>query len=39
MKLKKEKLGWLNLSEKSLERLWNNKKDEKTWNKYIKKRK
>ena len=32
----KEKQGWLYLSEKPLEKLWNNKQDKKTWNKYCK---
>ena len=31
----KEKHGWLVLAEKSLERLWNNKKDEGVWSKYL----
>ena len=30
-----EKLGWLRLAEKSLEKVWNNKKDEKVWRKYL----
>ena len=31
----KEKQGWLALAEKSLDKLWNNEKDEKTWSKYL----
>jgi len=34
-KISKERLGWLALAEKSLEKLWNNKKDEETWSKYL----
>lgn len=30
---KKEKIGWLVLAEKSLDKIWNNKKDDKVWNK------
>ncbi|MBI2499048.1 ribbon-helix-helix protein, CopG family [Candidatus Woesearchaeota archaeon] len=32
---RKEKDGWLALAEKSLEKLWNNKKDDKVWSKYL----
>jgi len=31
---KKEKQGWLILAEKSLKKIWKNKKDRETWNKY-----
>jgi len=31
----KEKQGWLALAEKSLDKLWNNKKDEEVWSKYL----
>ena len=32
---KKEKIGWMVLAEKSISKLWNNKKDEDAWSKYI----
>ena len=32
---KKEKIGWMILAEKSLNKLWNNKKDDKTWSRYL----
>jgi Arc/MetJ-type ribon-helix-helix transcriptional regulator len=31
----KEKQGWLALAEKSLEKIWDNKKDAETWDKYL----
>lgn len=31
---KKEKIGWMTLSEKSLEKVWKNKKDDEAWDKY-----
>ena len=31
----KEKQGWMALAEKSLEKIWENKKDDKTWSKYL----
>ncbi|MFH1592955.1 MAG: ribbon-helix-helix domain-containing protein [Candidatus Woesearchaeota archaeon] len=31
----KEKQGWLVLAEKSLEKMWDNKKDDRTWSKYL----
>ena len=34
--IKKEKQGWLILAEKSMKKIWNNKKDKKIWNKYLK---
>jgi len=33
--IKKEKQGWLALAEKSMEKIWSNKKDEETWSKYL----
>lgn len=33
---KKEELGWLALSENSLQELWNNPKDDKIWKRYLK---
>jgi len=30
---KKEKIGWMVLAEKSMEKIWNNKKDDEIWNK------
>lgn len=32
---KKEKYGWLVLAEKSLQKIWDNEKDEATWKKYL----
>ena len=32
---KEEKQDWLALAERSLEKLWNNKKDEEAWSKYL----
>ena len=32
---RKEKYGWLILAEKSLQKIWSNKKDDETWNKYL----
>ncbi len=34
---KEEKQDWLALAERSLEKLWNNKKDEEAWSKYLNK--
>ncbi len=31
----KEKMGWLLLAEKSMAKIWDNPKDEKTWKKYV----
>ena len=31
----KEKLGWLAIAEKSMAKIWANKKDEETWSKYL----
>jgi len=36
MKINKEKQGWLGLAEKSMEKIWNNKKDEEIWKKQLK---
>lgn len=30
-----EKLGWLALAEKSMMKIWDNKKDDKIWSKYV----
>jgi len=32
---KKEKMGWLIIAERSLAKMWNNKKDDEVWNKYL----
>jgi len=32
---KKEKIGWMILAEKSMNKLWNNKKDDEVWSKYL----
>ena len=32
---KKEKIGWLVLAGKSIEKIWENKKDEKIWERYL----
>lgn len=32
---KKEKTGWFVMAEKSMEKIWNNKKDDEVWNKYL----
>ena len=34
-KTKKEKIGWMILAEKSLNKMWDNKKDEEVWAKYL----
>jgi metal-responsive CopG/Arc/MetJ family transcriptional regulator len=34
-KNRKEKMGWLILAEKSMKKMWDNKKDDETWNKYL----
>ena len=31
----KEQIGWLSLAEQTLQKLWNNKKDEVIWNDYL----
>ena len=32
---KKEKIGWMILAEKSLKNIWDNKKDDEVWSKYL----
>ncbi|MAH07019.1 hypothetical protein CMI38_02080 [Candidatus Pacearchaeota archaeon] len=32
---KKEKIGWMLLAEKSMNRIWDNKKDDEVWSKYL----
>lgn len=32
---KKEKIGWMILAEKSMEKIWDNKKDDAVWSKYL----
>ncbi len=32
---RKEKAGWLILAQKSLDKMWNNSKDDEVWNKYL----
>ena len=32
---RKENMGWLALAEKSLNEVWDNKKDDETWSKYL----
>jgi len=32
---RKEKYGWIILAEKSLKKMWANKKDEEVWSKYL----
>jgi len=32
---KKEKYGWLILAEKSLAKMWDNRKDDEVWSKYL----
>ena len=34
-KNRKEKIGWLIMAEKSMKKLWDNKKDEEVWAKYL----
>jgi len=34
-KINKEDLGWLILAEKSMKKMWNNKKDDQIWNQYL----
>ena len=35
LNIEKEKIGWLLLAEKNLSKIWDNKKDDKTWKKYL----
>jgi len=32
---RKEKIGWMILAEKSMEKIWDNKKDDKAWSRYL----
>jgi Arc/MetJ-type ribon-helix-helix transcriptional regulator len=32
---KKEKIGWMILAQKSMERIWDNKKDDEVWSNYL----
>ena len=32
---KKEKIGWMILAEKSMSKIWDNKKDNEVWSKYL----
>ena len=32
---RKEKIGWMLLAEKSLNKIWDNKKDDEIWSKYL----
>lgn len=32
---KKEKIGWMILAEKSMKQIWDNKRDDKVWEKYL----
>ncbi|MSS74127.1 ribbon-helix-helix protein, CopG family [Candidatus Pacearchaeota archaeon] len=34
-KNRKEKIGWMILAEKSMSKIWDNKKDEEVWSKYL----
>ncbi len=34
-KTKKEKIGWMILAEKSMKKIWDNKKDDEVWSKYL----
>ena len=34
-KNRKEKIGWMILAEKSLNKIWDNKKDSEIWSKYL----
>ena len=34
-KNKKEKIGWLVLAEKSMQKIWNNRKDDEVWGTYL----
>ncbi|MEK6898073.1 MAG: ribbon-helix-helix domain-containing protein [Nanoarchaeota archaeon] len=34
-KNRKEKMGWLIVAEKSMKKIWDNKKDDKIWNEYL----
>ncbi|MEK6883245.1 MAG: ribbon-helix-helix domain-containing protein [Nanoarchaeota archaeon] len=32
---KQEKIGWIILAEKSMKKIWDNKKDDEVWSKYL----
>lgn len=32
---RKEKIGWMAVAEKSMEQIWDNKKDDEVWKKYL----
>ena len=32
---RKEKIGWMIVAEKSMKKIWDNKKDDETWSKYL----
>lgn len=32
---KKEKIGWMVLAERSMNKIWDNRKDDKIWKKYL----
>ncbi len=32
---RKEKIGWMILAEKTMDKIWNNKKDDEFWSKYL----
>lgn len=34
-KTRKEKIGWMILAEKSLKKMWDNKKDNEAWDRYL----
>jgi len=34
-KNRKEKMGWLIVAERSMKEIWDNKKDDKVWSKYL----
>ena len=34
-KNRKEKIGWFILAERSMKKIWNNKKDDGAWSKYL----
>ncbi len=34
-KNRKEKIGWLVIAEKSLKKIWDNRKDDEIWSKYV----
>jgi len=34
-KNRKEKIGWMIVAEKSMKKVWDNKKDDEVWSKYL----